>query len=225
MISRRIFKRFDARIRTAAPWGPTIVGLALAATVADAALRRAALVPIVNVPDTALGTAAVIIQLVAVPLLVFGLFSRFAAAGLAVVGVMTFVWTPFPMSLQAAPALGAALFVLGWGRGRLSLGSYFKRFIAMDPGHLRYIATLLLRTSLAIFFLVQAWFFFRMHVFSLKLVVAVLVGVLLPAKLIARTVLIAALVYLMLMPFSFVLLPAIAATIALLILGKMDDVE
>lgn len=147
---RRPFKRFDARVRRLADWGPTILGLSVAASLWIAALQRAVFAPNLVVPDTKFATIIVAVELLSALFLALGLFTRLAAFAILATVIVSWFWFPARVVWENAVFLGAAVFLLIWGRGRLSLGSFFSRFIATSPGHLRPAATVILRGTLAV---------------------------------------------------------------------------
>lgn len=150
LVRRRAFKRFETRLRRYAQWAPTVLGLATAYGLVSAALERGLLVPERAATDTTFGTILVISELVTAGLLALGLFVRPAALAVLVVSTAAVVHTPWHQALPLVVVFGAALFLLVWGRGRLSLGSFFSRFIAMNPGHIRLVAAFFLRISVAV---------------------------------------------------------------------------
>lgn len=149
LVRRRAFKRFETRLRRYALWAPTVIGLTTAYGLISAALERGLLVPERAAADTTFGTILIISELIAAGLLTLGLFTRLAALAVLVVCTAAVVHTPWHQALPLVVVFGNALFLLVWGRGRLSLGSFFSRFIAMDPGHIRFASTVVLRATIA----------------------------------------------------------------------------
>lgn len=146
----RPLRALNERLRRYAPWATAAFGMLLAVGLGSAGLNRTLFVPDFAVPDTLLGTIAIALELFAALCIILGLLTRFAAAILVCLYVLAIVWFPLPLALQNIVMLGAAAYLLVYGRGRLSLGSYFSRFMAMEPGHMRLVAVLFLRTTCAV---------------------------------------------------------------------------
>lgn len=219
---RRPMKRMDARLRQLAPWGPTILGLATAATLAVAALDRAALLPGRHVPDTALGTVVIAATFVIIPLLVIGLFVRVAAVALLAVTIIAMIWAPWRAALEFSIFLGISFFLLTWGRGRFSLGSFFSRFIAMEPGHVRFVATIVLRATLALSLASLSWPAL-LRGDKITALLGAAMAVLVAGKVLVRPLaLFGAALVLLLVPDAISALPFFGAFAVLFILGKAN---
>lgn len=152
-LSRKIKKHRIVFFSALRPWAATFAGVGLAIAMISAALDRRTFLSSLTAPDTGLGYAAVVLELLAGLALFLGLFAR-AGAIIAILLAILGIFFDWPRTPFLLPFLGAAFFVLVWGRGRLSLGSVWGRiFFAMDSEHARPIATAVMRILIAIFVL------------------------------------------------------------------------
>lgn len=139
--------RLTARLK---PWISTLIGLATAVSVTSAGLNRAVLQPHLTLPDTSIGTLIVAAEL----LVGLCLFVGFAVRPAAVVLIGLVFWAVAHTGLRGIDTLsmvGIGVFLLVWGRGRLSLAAVFSRIVfAMDTGHMRPVALTTMRVMLGI---------------------------------------------------------------------------
>jgi uncharacterized membrane protein YphA (DoxX/SURF4 family) len=138
--------------RALASWLPPIVGIATGISVLFAALERTLFAPNLHLPDGALGTWIVLLQIAITFAFVFGIGTRIAAALtmlLSVLSVWWFGWDAF----EYLNILGIAFFLFVWGRGRWSLGALFQKlFFSFDSSALRSLAVFFLHLSLGLTF-------------------------------------------------------------------------
>lgn len=138
----RLFTVTASRIR---PWAPTIVGLITAGGVLSAAFQRTALAPDLVVPDTTLGTMIVLVEFGIAVALVLGFGVRIAAVALIGIAVWSFAFAGL-LAVQNMVYIGLGIFLLLWGRGRLSLGAAFSQIMfSFDTAHMRPVALSVLR--------------------------------------------------------------------------------
>lgn len=127
------------------PWMPTVVGVATGATLIVAGLGRTIIAPHLLAPDTILGTVLVVVELLAGVALVLGFGTRVAAG--AIIALVVWGVAHFGLrGVESVAYVGVAIFLLIWGRGRLSLGSIFSRIMfALDTAHMKPVALSVMR--------------------------------------------------------------------------------
>lgn len=139
--------RLTSRLK---PWIPTLIGLTTAVSVASAGLDRVVLQRHLVLPDTLTGTAIAAAEL----LVGLCLFIGFAVRPAAVVLIGLVFWAVAHAGLRGLDTIsmiGIGVFLLVWGRGRLSLAAVFSRIVfAMDTGHMRPVALTTMRVLLGI---------------------------------------------------------------------------